>query len=121
MVYYKAIENLLSADGATVWLPEFDIAGCTNQVTAGQQQCTLPTLEWVCTDRALAEAFIEGLLHSPKLFLQVLTDRMVATFNQQLHLPRTSRHAAFTSTLDILLSALSVYLNDVQAGRLGVV
>ena len=82
MVYYKTIENLLSADGATVWLPEFDIAGCTNQVTAGQQQCTLPTLEWVCTDGTLTKTFIEGLLHSPKLFLQVLANGMVAAVDQ---------------------------------------
>ena len=77
-----AIENLSSADGTAVRLSEFDEACGTNQVTAGQQQCTLPTLEWVCTDRALAEAFIEGLLHSPKLFLQVLANGMVAAFDQ---------------------------------------
>ena len=82
VVYYKAIENLLSADGATVWLPQFDKAGCTNQVTAGQQQCTLPTLEWVCANGALAEAFVERLFHAPKLFLQVLANGMVAAFDQ---------------------------------------
>ena len=82
MVYYKAIENLLSADGATVWLPQFDKAGGTNQVTARQQQCTLPTLEWVCTDGALAEAFVQFPLHAPKLFLQVLANGMVAAVDQ---------------------------------------
>ena len=103
-------------------LPEFDKAGGTNQVTAGQQQCALAALKRVCTDWAFTKGFLERLLHAPKLFLQVLTHGMVAAFNQQLHLPRTSRQAAFfTSTLDSLLSALSVYLNDVQAGRLGVV
>ena len=116
-----AIENLSSADGAAVGLPEFDEAGGTNQVTAGQQQCALAALKRVCTDWAFTKGFLERLLHAPKLFLQVLTHGMVAAFNQQLHLSRTSRHAAFTSTLDSLLSALSVYLNDVQAGRLGVV
>ena len=90
-------------------------------MTAGQQQRALPALERVCTDGTFTKAFLQRLLHSPKLFLQVLTHGMVAAFNQQLHLPRTWRHAAFTSTLDSLLSALSVYLNDVQAGRLGVV
>ena len=90
-----AIENLSSADGTAVRLPEFDEACGTNQVTAGQQQRALPALERVCTDWAFTKGFLERLLHSPKLFLQVLTDRMVATFNQQLHLPRTSRHAAF--------------------------
>ena len=94
-----AIENLSSADGTAVRLPEFDEACDTNQVTAGQQQCTLLTLEWVCANGALAEAFVERLFHAPKLFLQVLTHGMVAAFNQQLHLPRTSRHAAFTSLL----------------------
>ena len=39
-----AIENLSSADGAAVGLPEFDEAGGTNQVTAGQQQRALPAL-----------------------------------------------------------------------------
>ena len=79
MWFTTGTEKLLSADGATVCLPEFDIAGCTNQVTAGQQQCTLPTLEWVCTD---GEAFVQFLLHSPKLFLQVLANGMVAAFDQ---------------------------------------
>ena len=81
MVYYKTIEKLLSADGATVWLPQFDKAGCTNQVTARQQQCTLPTLEWVCTDGALAEAFVQFRLHAPKLFLQVFANGMVAALD----------------------------------------
>ena len=65
-----------------MWLPEFDKAGGTNQVTAGQQQCTLPTLAWVCTDRAFAEAFVQFFLHAPKLFLQVLANGMVAAFDQ---------------------------------------
>ena len=64
-----------------MWLPEFDKAGCTNQVTARQQQCTLPTLEWVCANGALAEAFVERLFHAPKLF-QVLANGMVAAFDQ---------------------------------------
>ena len=118
MVYYKTIENLLSADGATVWLPEFDIAGCTNQVTAGQQQCTLPTLEWVCTDGALAEAFVQFLLHAPKLFLQVLANGMVAAFDQQLHLTWSTGHLTFILTLDSLLSVLSTYPTDAPAGCL---
>ena len=53
-----AIENLSSADGAAVRLPEFDEAGGTNQVTAGQQQRALPALERVCTDWAFTKAFL---------------------------------------------------------------
>ena len=82
MSFTIGTENLLSADGATARLPSFDKEGCTNQVTAGQQQCTLPTLEWVCTDGALAEAFVQFRLHAPKLFLQVLANGMVAAFDQ---------------------------------------
>ena len=111
-------ENLLSADGATVWLPQFDKAGGTNQVTARQQQCTLPTVEWVCTDGALAEAFVQFPLHAPKLFLQVLTNGMVATFDQQLHLTWSTGHLTFILTLDSLLSVLSTYPTDAPAGCL---
>ena len=53
-----AIENLSSADGAAVGLPEFDEAGGTNQVAAGQQQRALPTREGVCADGTLAKALI---------------------------------------------------------------
>ena len=53
-----AIENLSSADGAAVGLPEFDEAGGTNQVTAGQQQCALAALKRVCTDWAFTKTFI---------------------------------------------------------------
>ena len=111
-------ENLLSADGATVWLPEFDIAGCTNQVTAGQQQCTLPTLEWVCTDGALAEAFVQFLLHAPKLFLQMVAHWMIIAFDQQLHLPCTPGHLAFILTLDSLPPALSACPSGAPVGCL---
>jgi len=53
-----AIENLSSADGAAVGLPEFDEAGGTNQVAAGQQQRALPALERVCADWTFTEAFL---------------------------------------------------------------
>ena len=115
-----AIENLSSADGTAVRLPEFDEACGTNQVTAGQQQCTLPTLEWVCTDGALAEAFVQFLLHAPKLFLQVLANRMVTAFDQQLHLTWSTGHLTFILTLDSLLSVLSTYPTDAPVGCLGV-
>ena len=101
-----------------MWLSEFDKAGGTNQVTARQQQCTLPTLEWVCTDRAFAEAFVQFFLHAPKLFLQVLADGMVATFDQQLHLTWSTGHLTFILTLDSLLSVLSTYPTDAPAGCL---
>ena len=113
-----AIENLSSADGTAVRLPEFDEACGTNQVIAGQQQCTLPTLEWVCTDGALAEAFVQFLLHAPKLFLQVLANRMVTAFDQQLHLTWSTGHLTFILTLDSLLSVLSTYPTDAPAGCL---
>ena len=118
VVYYKAIEKLLSADGTTVWLPEFDIAGGTNQVTAGQQQSTLPTRERVCANGALAEAFVQFLLHAPILFLQVLANGMVAAFDQQLHLPCTPGHSSFILTRDSLLPVLSTCLTDAPAGCL---
>ena len=111
-------ENLLSADGATVWLPQFDKAGGTNQVTARQQQCTLPTLEWVCTDGALAEAFVQFLLHAPKLFLQVLANGMVAAFDQQLYLTWSTGHLAFILTLDSLPPALSACPSGAPVGCL---
>ena len=115
-----AIENLSSADGAAVRLPEFDIAGGTNQVTAGQQQSTLPTRERVCANGAFAEAFVQFRLHAPKLFLQVLANGMVATFDQQLHLTWSTGHLTFILTLDSLLSVLSTYPTDAPVGCLGV-
>ena len=103
-----------------MWLPEFDEAGCTNQVTTRQQQSTLPTLEWICTDRALAEALVQFLLHAPKLFLQVLANGMVVAFDQQLHLPWSTGHLTFILTLDSLLPALSTCPTDAPVGCLGV-
>ena len=87
-------------------------------MTAGQQQCTLPTLEWVCTDGALAEAFVQFLLHAPKLFLQVLANGMVAAFDQQLHLTWSTGHMIFILTLDSLLPALSTCPTDAPVGCL---
>ena len=103
-----------------MWLPEFDKAGGTNQVTAGQQQGTLPTRERVCANGALAKAFVERLFHAPKLFLQVLANGMVVAFDQQLHLPWSTGHLTFILTLDSLLSVLSTYLTDAPVGYLGV-
>ena len=84
-------------------------------MTAGQQQSALPALKRVCTDWAFTKVFVQFLFHAPKLFLQVLANGMVVAFDEQLHLPCTPGHLAFILTLDSLLSALSVYLNDVQA------
>ena len=113
-----AIENLSSADGTAVRLPEFDEACGTNQVTAGQQQSTLPTRERVCANGALAKAFVERLFHAPKLFLQVFANRMVAAVNQQLHLPRSTGHLTFILTLDSLLPGLSACPTDAPVGCL---
>ena len=43
--------------------------------------CTLPALEWVYTDGAFTEAFVQFLFYAPKLFLQVLANGMVAAFD----------------------------------------
>ena len=115
-----AIENLSSADGTAVRLPEFDEAGGTNQVTTGQQQCALAALKRVCTDWAFTKGFLERLLHAPKLFLQVLADGMVATFDQQLHLTWSTGHLTFILTLDSLLPGLSACPTDAPVGCLGV-
>ena len=87
-------------------------------MTTRQQQSTLPTLEWICTDRALAKNFVQFLLHAPKLFLQVLANGMVAAFDKQLHLTWSTGHLTFILTLDSLLSVLSTYPTDAPVGYL---
>ena len=101
-----------------MWFPQFDKTSGTNQVTAGQQQSTLPTLEWVCAHRTLTKALVQRLFHAPKLFLQVLANGVVAAFNQQLHVPWATGHLAFTFTLDSLLPALSTCPTDAPGGCL---
>ena len=87
-------------------------------MTAGQQQRALPALERVFTDWTFTKAFLQRLLHSPKLFLQVLANGMVAAFDQQLHLTWSTGHLTFILTLDSLLSVLSTYPTDAPAGCL---
>ena len=89
-------------------------------MTAGQQQRALPTFEGLCTDRALAEAFVQFVLHAPKLFLQVLANGMITAFDQQLHLTWSTGQLTFILTLDSLLSLLSTYPTDAPVGCLGV-
>ena len=63
-------------------LLQLDEAGCTDEVTARQQQRTLLACKGVCADGALAETFAERRLHPPELFFQMVTNGVVAAFNQ---------------------------------------
>ena len=89
-------------------------------MTTRQQQSTLPTLERVCANGALAKAFVERHLHTPELFLQVVTDGMVAALNQQLYLAWVARHLAFEFIPDSLLFDVSNVPSDALAECLGV-
>ena len=80
----------------------------------------MPAKVWDADKQELKRTVRDGQWKALETKLQLRAQK-VKQAHQQLHLSRTSRHAAFTSTLDSLLSALSVYLNDVQSGRLGVV
>jgi hypothetical protein len=120
LVSFKATENLLSADWTSVRLSQFDKAGRTNQVTARQQKSALLTLERLGTHWTLAKAFAERHLHTPELFLQVVTDGMVAALNQQLYLAWVAWHLAFASIPDSLLFDVSNVPSDALAECLGV-